>query len=83
MKESLNNLFTIKESLFDEKEKLRKDIFEKYNYFKSSKDLRMEESVFFKNVSLLINDKEFEKIRRRYEKLCYLLSSINELQKEY
>ena len=43
----------------------------------------MEESRFFKNVSVLINDKEFEKLRRKYEKLRYLTCSIDELKKEY
>ena len=83
MEESLDNLFNINKSLICKKDELRKKLFEKYNYFKSSEDLRMEESRFFKNVSVLINDKEFEKLRRKYEKLRYLTCSIDELKKEY
>ena len=83
MEESLDNLFNINESLICKKDQLRKKLLEKYNYYKISEELKMRESDFFRNISQLINDKEFEKLRRKYEKLRYLISSIDELKKEY
>ena len=83
MEESLDNLFNLNKSLICKKDELRKKRFEKYNYFKSSEYLRREESQFFKNVSVLNDDKEFEKLRKKYEKLRYLTCSIDELKKEY
>ena len=83
MEEILDNLFNINKSLICKKDELRKKLFEKYNYFKCSEKLKREESDFFYNVSIVMEDKEFEKLRRKYEKLRYLISSIDELKKEY
>ena len=83
MEESLDNLFNINKSLICKKDELRKKLFEKYNYNKCSKELEMEESNFFRIVSRKFNDKEFEELIRKYEKLSYLISSIDELKKEY
>ena len=83
MEQSLDNLFNINKSLICKKDELRKKLFEKYSYFKCSEDLKMEESTFFKNVSIIMKDKEFEKLRRKYEKLRYLTCSIDELKEEY
>ena len=81
MKESLDNLFNINKSLICKKDELRKKLFEKFNYFKCSKDLEIEESNFFKRASI-INDKEFEELRKKYQKLNYLIFSIDEFKKE-
>ena len=83
MEQSLDNLFNINKSLICKKDELRKKLFEKYNYFKISEKLIMHESQFFKNISYLIEDEEFENLRKKYEKLRYLTCSIDELKKEY
>ena len=85
MEQSLTKLFNINKSLISEKDELRKKLFEKYNYFKFSEKLKRAESDFFHNVSRVMEDedKEFEKLRKKYEKLRYLISAIDELKKEY
>ena len=83
MEESLDNLFTLNESLICKKEELRKKLFEKYIYFLSSGNLEMNESRFFNDASRIVKDKEFEKLRIKYEKLSHLTSSIDELKEEY
>ena len=82
MEESLQNLFNINESLIGKKEELRKKLFQIYFNFKITEDIKMRESDFFKNISPLIN-REFQKTRKKYEKLRYLTCSIDELKKEY
>ena len=83
MEKSLDSLFILNKSLICEREELRKKLFEKYHNLKISESTKMSESDFFKNVSYSIDDEEFEKTRKKHEKLRYLISSIDELQKEY
>ena len=83
MEQCLDNLFSINKSLIRIENSLREKLFEEYFKIKSFEDLRLQESLFFKNVSLIIKDKEFEKLRKKYEKLRYLTCSIDELEKEY
>ena len=83
MEEILDNLFNINKSLISKKDELRKKLFEKYIYFKCSDCIRMqEESDFFSRFSRIINDEEFEKLRRKYEKIIYIIYSIDELKEE-
>ena len=77
MEESLDNLFKINESLISKKDELRKKLFEKYNYCICSRDLEREESNFFERASRIINDKEFDELLKKYEKLSYLIFSID------
>ena len=77
MEESLANLFNINKSLISKKDELRKKLFEKFNYCRCSEDLKIEESTFFKRASIIINDKEFDELLKKYEKLSYLIFSID------
>ena len=77
MEESLANLFKINESLISKKDELRKKLFETFNYCICSRDLEIEESTFFKRASRIINDKEFDELLKKYEKLSYLIFSID------
>ena len=77
MEESLDNLFNINKSLICKKDELRKKLFEKYNYCICSRDLEREESNFFERASRIINDKEFDELFKKYEKLIYLIYSID------
>ena len=77
MEESLDNLFNINKSLISKKNELRKKIYEAIVNCIFSPDLEIEESTFFKRASIIFNDKEFDEILKKYEKLSHLICSIN------
>ena len=83
MEESLDNLFNINKSLICKKDELKKKLFEKYNNFKCYFKLEREEIIFFHNVSIVMKDEEFEKLRIKYDKLRDLIFTIDRLKKEY
>ena len=80
---SLDKLFKINKSLICKKDELRKNLFEKFNYCEFSEALLREEYNFFDKVSSIINDNEFDKLLKKYEKLSHIIYSIDELKKDY
>ena len=81
MEESLANIVKEIDSLVSIKDEVRKKLFETFNYCRFSKKLEMEEIIFFKRVSELIYDEEFDKLLKKYEDLNYLISSIINFRK--
>ena len=78
MEEILVNIVSIKDEV-------RKKLFEKFEcciYSKTfeysiySERLKIEEINFFRNLSRLVNDEEFDKLIKKYEYLNFLISSI-------
>ena len=82
MEESLDNLFNINKSLISKKNELRKKIYETIVNCIFFPVLEIEESTFFKRASRIFNDKEFDELFKKYEKLSYLICSIDEFKKE-
>ena len=80
MEQSLTTLFRLNETLISEKYEIRKKLFEKC--INSFEDTSREDSCFFNRISSKMNDKEYENLKNKYEKLRYLISAIDELKKE-
>ena len=68
-------------SLVSKKSEFREKLFKTFEYCNYSKQLEIEEIIFFKNVSKLINDKEFDKLLKKYDYLISLMSSIKDFRK--
>ena len=81
MEESLANIFKEFDSLVSIKDEARKKLFETFEYCKYSRQLEIEEIIFFRNVSKLIDDKEFDKLLKKYEYLISLMSSTKDFRK--
>ena len=83
MEKSLNTLSILNKSLINEKDEIKKKLFEKlkseaFNHIKES-----EVNDFFERVSYSIKDEEFKKLRIKYKKLTHLTSSIDYFMKEF
>ena len=79
MEEILDN---INKLLICKKEEIRKKLFTKLKYCRCSEELKIQEYDFFQRSSIIINDKEFEELRKEYEKISYLICLIDELKKK-
>ena len=69
------------DSLVSKKDEFRKKLFKTFEYCIYSEKLERSEINFFKNASKLINDKEFDKLLKKYEYLISLISSIINFRK--
>ena len=78
---SLNNLFKINKSLIIKKNELREKLMEKINYSKFYQNLLQQEISFFDKASNSMNDREFDEILKKYEKLSYIILSIDDFKK--
>ena len=77
MEESLDEY---NKSLICEQEEIRKKLFEKYKYLIINENLLREEYSFFRRISLITKDEEFENLINNYKKLRDLSSSIDKLK---
>ena len=68
-------------SLVSKKDEFREKLFKTFEYCIYSERLEILEIIFFRNASKLINDKEFDKLLKKYEYLISLISSIINLKK--
>ena len=80
MEENLTKLFELNKTLISKKEEIRKKLFEKY--INSSEELGIEDSCFFNSISRKMNDKDYENLRDKYEKLNSLIYHISDLEKK-
>ena len=69
------------DSLVSKKDEFREKLFKKFEYCIYSERLEILEINFFRNASKLINDKEFDKLLKKYEYLISLISSIINFRK--
>ena len=83
MEKSLDELNIINKSLINEKDELRKKLFEKIIYCEYFEKLEHAENDFFERVSDIFKDEEYEKLRISHRRLCYLINSIDYFIKEY
>ena len=85
MEESLDALNIINKSLINEKDELRKKLFEKIINCKCNEKLQgfhSYEVTLFEIASNLFNDEEYKKLRKEYLDLSYLTRSIDYFKKE-
>ena len=67
-------------SLVDIKDEIRKKLFETFDYCKYSEKLEREEINFFRSVSGLIDDKEFDKLLNIYINLLHIRNLFIEIK---
>ena len=67
-------------SLVNKKDELRKKLFETIEYCRLKEKLEVLEIIFFNNASRIIEDEEFNKLIKKFEKVIDLISSINNLK---
>ena len=67
-------------SLICEQEEIRKKFFKKYEYLIIDENLLKEEYSFFRRISLMTKDEEFENLINNYRKLKNLSFSIDKLK---